>query len=276
MLYTVAVEGRQTQLANADTRTSMKDPTERFSDRVENYVKYRPGYPEAIISLLESECGLLPGSAVADIGCGTGNLARLFLAHGNPVFGVEPNRAMREAGQRQLAGYPGFTSVAGTAEATTLPDGCAHFVTAGQAFHWFDAARARDEFRRILKPGGWLVLVWNERQTESSPFMQAYEQLMQTYAIDYREVNHKRFGQPEIEALVGTKLSRATFDHAQDLDFQSLRGRILSSSYAPLAGHPNHEPMLDAIAREFAAHQVGGAVTFRYRTEVYYCQPGTR
>src|SRR5437764_1020077 len=130
----------------------MRDPTQRFSTRVDNYVKYRPGYPPAIVGLLEAECGLTPESVVADIGAGTGLLAELWLRHGNPVCGVEPNREMREAGARLLAAYPAFTSVDGTAEATTLPDQSVDFVTAGQAFHWFEPVAARREFARILRP----------------------------------------------------------------------------------------------------------------------------
>src|SRR6266446_9260655 len=113
----------------------MSAPTERFSNRVENYIRYRPGYPKEIIELLKAECGLFPQSVVADAGSGTGLLAKLFLENGNLVFGIEPNREMRAAGERLLQAYPRFTSIAGTAEATTLPGQSVDFVTAGQAFH---------------------------------------------------------------------------------------------------------------------------------------------
>src|SRR5438876_6048912 len=139
----------------------MPDPTQRFSNRVENYVRYRPGYPKEVLTLLKAECGLKADSIIADIGSGTGILAELFLASGNRVFGVEPNREMREAGERLLQAYPRFTSIAGTAEATTLPNQSVDFITAGQAFHWFDRAQCLREFERILRPGGWVVLVWN-------------------------------------------------------------------------------------------------------------------
>ena len=116
----------------------MLDPTKRFSNRVENYLKYRPRYPAAIIPLLESECGLTPETLVADVGSGTGFLTELFLKHGNRVLGVEPNAEMRSAGERLLAKYPTFCSVNAMAEATTLADSSIDLIIAGQAFHWFD------------------------------------------------------------------------------------------------------------------------------------------
>ena len=121
--------------------------TSRFSDRVENYVRYRPGYPPEVIQELKSECGLMASHVIADIASGTGIWTRMLLENGNPVFGVEPNAEMREAGERLLAAFPKFTSVAGTAEATTLADQSVDFVTAAQAAHWFDRERARREFR---------------------------------------------------------------------------------------------------------------------------------
>lgn len=249
----------------------MLDPKQRFSQRVENYVKYRPGYPEAIVHLLTAECGLTPQSVVADIGSGTGLLARLFLDNGNPVFGVEPNQEMREVGDAFLAGYARFTSIAATAEATTLPAVSVDFVTVGQAFHWFDAHAALAEFRRILRPRGWVALVWNERQAggDDMPFLVAYERLLQTYGTDYTSVDHRRFGLEELSHLFGAAPRRATFDYRQNFDFEGVRGRLLSSSYAPLAGHPHFVPMLAELRAIFDAYQQGGQVAFPYNTEVY-------
>src|SRR5580658_977563 len=166
--------------------------TSRFSDRVENYVLYRPGYPPEALQALRSECGLAPSHVVADIASGTGIWTRMLLENGNPVFAAEPNAEMREAGERLLAAFSKFTSVAGTAEATTLADQTVDFVTAAQAAHWFDRKRSRREFVRILKHGGWLVLLWNERLTDTTPFLRDYEQLLLTYGTDYNEVRHER------------------------------------------------------------------------------------
>jgi ubiquinone/menaquinone biosynthesis C-methylase UbiE len=165
--------------------------TSRFSDRVENYVRYRPGYPLAVLQELKAECGLAPSHVVADIASGTGIWTRMLLENGNHVVGVEPNVEMREAGERLLAAFPKFSSVAGTAEATTLADQSVDFVTAAQAAHWFDRERARHEFARILKPGGWLVLLWNERLTDSTAFLRDYEQLLLTYGTDYQDIRHE-------------------------------------------------------------------------------------
>ncbi len=249
----------------------MTDSTQRFSNRVENYIKYRPTYPAAVVDLLEAECGLTAQSVVADLGSGTGLLAELFLRHGNPVYGVEPNREMREAGERLLADYPRFWSIAGTAEATTLAEGSADFVTAGQAFHWFDRARARVECGRILGAEGWVVLIWNDRRVGTTPFLEAYERLLLTHGTDYETVNHTNVDADVLGAFFGPGGYRvATFENRQVFDFEGLKGRLLSSSYAPEAGQPGHAPMLAELRAIFEAHQTGGAVAFDYDTRVYY------
>src|SRR5277367_2962064 len=138
------------------------DSKQRFSSRVADYVRYRPGYPSEALALLKKECGLLSGHAIADVGSGTGFLSELFLKSGNRVYGIEPNKEMREAGEEYLASYDSFASVDASAEATTLEDATIDFVTAGQAFHWFDATAVSREFRRILKPDGWVVVMWND------------------------------------------------------------------------------------------------------------------
>src|SRR3989442_13100970 len=165
--------------------------TSRFSDRVENYVRYRPGYPPEVLQTLKSECGLEPNHVVPDIASGTGIWTRMMLGNGNRVFGVEPNAEMRAAGERLLERFSTFISSAGTAEATPLADQSVDFVTAAQAAHWFDRKRAREEFLRILKPGGRLVLLWNQRCTDSTPFLRNYEQLLLTYGTDYEDVRHE-------------------------------------------------------------------------------------
>lgn len=246
----------------------MLSSTERFSTRAENYARYRPGYPPAIIDLLRAECQLTPASIVADIGSGTGLLVKLFLSNGNRVFGVEPNRAMRRAGEYFLKDYPNFTSIAATAEATTLTDGSIDFVTAGQAFHWFNPNAARIEFARILKPHGWIVLVWNERKTGATPFLEAYEQLLQTFVPDYPATQRQNL---DLQVL-GLELKARYFENSQLFDFEGLKGRLLSSSYAPEAGQPHHEAMLAELWRIFQVYQKNGTVTFEYATEVYYGQ----
>ncbi len=244
-------------------------PTARFSTRVENYVKYRPNYPAAVLDWLQADCGLTPAAVVADIGSGTGKLAELFLRNGNRVFGVEPNREMREAGERLLAGFANFASIDGAAEATALPDASVDFVTAGQAFHWFEPEPARREFARILRPGGWVVVVWNARAM-ASPFQQAYEDLLEEFCPEYAQVNHRDVSEEDLRDWLGLNpFHKACFANSQAFDFESLAGRLLSSSYAPEPGHPNHEPMMVSLVTLFARFQAEGRVQFDYETQVY-------
>lgn len=251
---------------------STTDPTRRFSDRVDDYVRYRPSYPPAVLDLLRRECGLTPRWIVADVGSGPGNLARLFLRNGNAVYGVEPNREMRQAGERLLRDFPRFTSVEGTAEDSTLAPASVDLVTAGQAFHWFDPDRARAEFTRILRPPHWVALVWNDRLTDTTPFLTAYEDLLQTYGTDYAAMCHRSVdteGSAVLDSFFGTGgYARAYFENRQVFDFEGLRGRLLSSSYTPGPGHPRREAMLAALRQVFDAHQQDGSVRFEYRTEV--------
>ena len=249
------------------------DSTRRFSSRVENYVRYRPGYPPQIVELLRRECALTVDAVVADIGSGTGIFSELLLESGNAVYGIEPNPEMRAAGERLLAGYPRFTSVDGTAEATTLPDASVGFVTAAQAFHWFDLARTRTEFARILRPDGWVVLIWNDRHVDSTAFLRDYEALLQTFATDYAEVRHKELDLARVREFVGTDAVKQTIlPNQQTFDRDGLLGRLLSSSYAPEAGHPSHAPMCARLEEIFRRHQTNGTVTVEYDTQVYCAQ----
>lgn len=248
--------------------------TSRFSDRVENYVRYRPGYPPGVMDALETECGLTANHVLADVASGTGIWTRVLLENGNPVFGVEPNAEMRQAGERLLAGFPKFTSAAGSAEATTLGDASIDFVTVAQAGHWFDRAKARREFVRILKPDGWLVLLWNERLTDSTPFLREYEQLLLDYGTDYADVRHERTTESVNEFFDPAPFQERGFDMRQEFDYAGLEGRLLSSSYAPGPGHPKHEPMLAALRGIFDAHASRGLVSFDYKTRVYFGRLG--
>ncbi|HWF18272.1 MAG TPA: class I SAM-dependent methyltransferase [Verrucomicrobiae bacterium] len=248
-----------------------KDPTQRFSSRVENYIRYRPDYPPAIIPFLERECGFLGSNLVADIGSGTGKLTELFLKHGNRVIGIEPNREMREAAERLLVSYPLFQSINAAAEATGLEMTSVDMITAGQAFHWFDREKARREFLRILKPGGWLALIWNDRNISARPFFQAYENLLLTYGTDYEKVGHKHADAQMIGSFFGDSgFKLASFPNEQVFNFEGLQGRLMSSSYAPEAGHLKHAPMVEALAQIFKEHQKDGKVTFEYDTTLYY------
>lgn len=251
-----------------------KDSTQRFSDRVENYLKYRPGYPAAILDLLQNNCGLTPDSIVADIGSGTGLLSQLFLQNGNCVIGVEPNREMRQASRPLLHSFPNFSAVAATAEESTLVESSIDFIVAGQAFHWFDPARARQEFVRILKPEGWTLLVWNDRRTQAYPFLEAYELLLVQYGTHYTQVQRhgRNIEEKEIADFFAGKFRQATFPNRQTFDWQGLKGRMLSSSYTPPPEHPAYAPMLEELRSLFRQHNRNGLVNFEYDTQAYYGQ----
>jgi SAM-dependent methyltransferase len=244
--------------------------TSRFSDRVENYVRYRPGYPPEALQALRDECGLHPEHVIADIASGSGIWTRMLLENGNRVFGVEPNTEMRQAGERLMAGFPRFTSINGKAEATTLADRSVDLVTAAQAAHWFDRARARQEFVRILKPGGWLILLWNERVVEGTPFLRQYEELLLKFGTDYKDVRHERTTEAVNEFFDPAPYQERGFAMGQEFDYAGLEGRLLSSSYAPGPEHPQHQPMLSELRRIFDKHAVNGRVVVDYKTRVYF------
>ena len=251
--------------------TGELNPTERFSDRVEFYVRYRPGYPEQILDVLAQECGFSPGSVVADIGSGTGILSKLFLQNINTVYGVEPNPDMRKAGEQYLREFSNFISIDGTAEDTSLTTDSIEFITAGQAFHWFDVEKSKAEFRRILVDGGWLVLLWNDRLTQSSPFLIAYEDLLHNHGTDYDKVQHRTINKDLVRPVFDNdEFEFRTFENSQVLDYPSLEGRLLSSSYVPNRNHPNYQPMREALRYIFDEHQTDGEVRFEYATKMFY------
>ncbi len=252
---------------------SFADAKQRFSNRVADYVRYRPGYPPAVLDLLRTECGLRPEHVIADIGSGTGLLSELFLKNGNRVFGVEPNEAMRQAGEEHLASYDGFTGINGSAEATTLLNASVDFVTAAQAFHWFEPHAARREFIRILKPRGWFVVLWNDRRMEEAQLTRDYEGLLERFGIDYKSV---KGSYPEVQNIrdffeSDDFVARDLPNH-QILDWEGFRGRLRSSSFAPTEGHPNYAPMMAELERIFRAHQRDGRVRMEYFTRTYFGQ----
>lgn len=246
------------------------DSKQRFSNRADDYARYRPGYPPEVLDVLRTWCALKPEHVIADIGSGTGLLTKLFLENGHRVFGVEPNAEMRAAGEEFLGSYKNFTSIAGSAENTTLPDDRVDFVAAAQAFHWFDLESTRREFLRILKPYGRAIILWNERLLDTTPFLREYEALLHRFGTDYARVNESY---PRIEQMLAFYAPNEFTSHAlpnfQDFDFDGLSGRLRSSSYAPAPGHPQFQPMMAELREIFANHQENGAVRMDYRTHVY-------
>ena len=245
------------------------DPLGRFTDRVADYARCRPRYPAAVLDVLRAWGALDDDTVIADIGSGTGLSTALFLDAGYDVYGIEPNAAMRAAARMLHGTNPRFHGRAGTAEATGLPDGSVGCVVAAQAFHWFDPEAARREFARILRPHGRVVLMWNTRRTGSTAFLTAYEALLQEFGTDYREVDHRRVTEDRLRVFFCDSYVKRVLPNAQELDFEGLQGRLLSSSYTPAAGDPRRQPMLAALARLFDAHHHDGRVRLEYDTEVY-------
>lgn len=246
------------------------DVARRFSNRVENYIKYRPGYPAALIDHIVTRAGLKHGDPVADIGSGTGIFTALLLAHGLRVYGVEPNREMREAAERMLGSNDRFVSIDGGAEHTTLSDRSVEIVCAAQAFHWFDAKKTRVEFQRILKPGGLVALIWNDRRTDASPFLAAYDELLRTRGTDYEQVNHRNIDADKLYAFFGKGgYEETTFANEQHFDWDGLYGRAMSSSYVPAEGSERYGPFVAGLREIFDVHARNGTVAFEYDTRLY-------
>lgn len=250
----------------------MTDSVERFSNRVANYVKYRPDYPREIVAYLASNCRMTHESLIADIGCGTGLSSQLFLENCNTVIGVEPNDAMRAAAVEFLSDFPDFRIVDGTSEATTLPDASVDVVVAAQAFHWFDPVKTRTEFHRILKPNGHIVLIWNERQLTTTPFLVEYEQFLLKYAADYTKVRHENISRERLRDFFQKEYTSKTFQRSQVFNFDGLLGRMLSSSYMPSEADAVFDEMAKELQALFAKHAENGKIRVLYDTNVYTSQ----
>jgi SAM-dependent methyltransferase len=250
------------------------DTLNRFSNRVENYIKFRPDYPSEIITYLKQHNLLTESSIVADIGSGTGISSELFLKEGNGVFGIEPNKEMREAAERLLSKYKNFKSINATAENTTLENNSIDLIIAGQAFHWFDKQKSKAEFQRILKPNGNIILMWNDRRTESTDFLKAYEDFIKMFATDYNEVNHKNIDEAVFNDFFGKgNYTMKSFVNYQHFDLEGLKGRILSSSYMPAEDHKDFVFMMSVLKKIFTRFQEKGKITIEYDTNIYYGRP---
>ena len=247
-------------------------PTQRFSSRVGHYAKYRPGYPPELLDLLAREAKYNKASVVADIGSGTGILTELLLKNGNEVFGIEPNTEMREAAERSLNRFSAFHSFPGMAEATGLPPRWVDGITVAQAFHWFIPANAKREFLRILRPGGFIALIWNARATQATPFMAEYERIVTTFGSEFARSGKELVPFEKLRELF-PGLTQHILPNHQDLDWEGLRGRLLSASYMPLEGQEGHEQMLAHLRAAFDKYNTAGQVRMEYETRVYLARP---
>jgi SAM-dependent methyltransferase len=244
--------------------------TERFSDRVSDYERYRPGYPTELIDWIMQSAELRIGDTVADIGAGTGLFTRDLVAAGLKVLAVEPNAPMRGVAERQLGAIAGFVGVDGSAERTALANGSVRLVTAAQAFHWFDPVSTRVEFKRILEPGCGVALIWNVRRM-SSAFAVAYEQLLLRRCADYADgVPAQADPKAVAEFFAPAECRSACFDYTQHLDYAGLCGRLLSSSYTPKEADPARTRLLADLQGLFDQYAQAGTVCFEYDTRVFF------
>lgn len=249
------------------------DTVGRFSNRVENYVKYRPSYPSEVIDLLIKQSSLSTESTIADIGSGTGIFTRLLLDRGFQVYGVEPGDDMRGIAERDFAHNPNFTSLPNKAESTGLNPNSIDLVTVAQAFHWMDIPTFRTECQRILKPNGHVAIIWNNRKTSGTPFLEEYESLLKTLESDYTSAWLNRVNRESIAQFFGgTHFELHTFPNEQLFDWDGLLGRVLSSSYVPLPDSPGYDLMVKRLREIFDQHSQTGKVAFEYNTEVYLGQ----
>ncbi len=234
-------------------------------------MKYRPHYPAEVFDFLETEGLIAKGAVITDIGSGTGISAEPLLKRGYEVKGIEPNREMREAAEKFLEAYQNFKSIEGIAEHTELSNHSVDLVLAGQAFHWFDKEKSKKEFKRILKTNGNVVLMWNDRRTDTTDFLKVYEDFLQMFGTDYKVVNHKNVQDKSVFApFFGGEFHEKSFYNYQDVDFAGLKGRVLSSSYMPGEGHADYEFMIYTLKKIFMRYQENGRVRLDYDTKIYY------
>lgn len=242
--------------------------SQRFNGRHTDYDRFRPGYPTELINHIESFATLNPGAEIADIGSGTGIFSSYFIDKGYSVTAVEPNDDMRAIAEQKLNAFKNFHSQSNQAENTGLPDHSINLITAAQSFHWFDLDRTIDEFRRILKPSGYVALIWNQRSTHE-PFQKAYDAVIQTFAQDYDSVNHQTLEDSEYTQIFREgQFEHHTWPYQQSFDLDGLIGRMRSSSYCPPEISTAYSDLLKDINELFNRFQQQGQVAFNYKSSL--------
>lgn len=239
----------------------------RFDGRAEVYARYRERYdPEIVLPLLRKGCGLTPEWVIADLGAGTGMLSDVFLANGNRVIAIEPNAEMRDQCEREHQGESKLEIVDATAEATGLPDASVEMVAAGRALHWFKLDDAVREFRRILKPGGWLVIVASGRDEAGTPANVALRELLESFMSP--ELNASRM--KSVYEQAHTLFAEGEWFHEEVfgemlLSWEALRGLAMSGSMSPVGDPVKLEAFDAGLGKIFDEFQQDGAVRLQTR-----------
>lgn len=250
-------------------------PTERFSGLADIYAKFRPGYSEEALTFIVKHCSLKAGDKLADIGCGTGISTRAMAKMGLAVTGVEPNKDMLEAAKRESSSETVTVPIVylqAQAENTGLIDDTFNCILCAQAFHWFNPQQALLEFRRILKPGGWLALMWNERD-ESDNFTACYGNLIRTVpGASSVELSRGTAGEPLLTSNLYQNASKNDFKNEQKIDLEGLLGRAFSASYVPRPDSAEGKALELSLKLLFQEHEQSGTVILRYETSIYSAQ----
>ena len=249
------------------------DTKNRFSEKVENYVKYRPHYPKKLIEFMEMHDILKKDYVIADVGAGTGKFTELLLQSGYTVNAIEPNRPMLKACKEIYGKYSNLKCIEGSSDVTTLADNSVDLITTAQAFHWFEIEDTKTEWERILKPNKYVALIWNSRLKgeKTTPFQRQYEEFVKKYGKEYTRMQENFRVQEKIDILF-KKNGYLEFHtpYSQTFNFGSLMGRALSSSYMPQPRDKLYPKMVEALKALFENHQVENQVSIEYDTELIY------
>lgn len=240
-------------------------------ERIDYYQKNRPSYPQEILSILKNRYGVHESQYVADVACGSGLFSKLMLKNHFEVIGVEPDEQMRDRAIQRLGKYEHFQLIEGTAASTGLPDNCVDMITVAQAFHWFDTPQTVKEFCRILKPGGLILLLWNERKTDHDLFHQEYESLLWDYAVDYDRSLHRSYPMDRIKHLFPSFSLRChKLRNSQEMNLQSLMGRLESAHYCPPLEHPSYLPLMEGVKELYQSYKENGKIRLEHQCKIYF------
>lgn len=248
----------------------MVNNEEKFSGKATHYDYARPAYAESLLNTLYSDYGFSPQSVIADIGSGTGIFTEQLLKRGNKVYGVEPNTDMRKAGEERLKGYQNFVSVNGDAANTKLLNTSIDIITVAQALHWFPLEEFSKECKRILKPNGQVVIVYNQRcndfiNKDVDAVVARYCDIRNaSTGAAYIELKRKR-----INELYNGKFIEICKSNSLLMDKNKFLSYWLSRSYAPREGDVNYKLFVNDIVSVFDKYAKDGLITLKQESMAY-------